>query len=85
MGHGDTDLDVSLARMTLSERLPRHEPSLKVSRARGLSSQYQCNYQPLELGVRSVLWEEGFKHRNVRKQAGFKHTKLEWKIMTDRR
>ena len=48
-------------------------------------SQYQLNYQPMEYGIRKNLWEEGYRHRNDRKQMGFKHTKLEWRNLTDYR
>ena len=60
------------------------QDGLQLSSRLPLSSQYQCNYQPFERGVRKGLWEEGFHIRNVRKKEGFKHTKLEWKVLTDR-
>ena len=48
------------------------------------SSQYRNNYQPLEVGMRTFLWKEGFEQRVHRKKNGFNHFKLEWLVPTDR-
>lgn len=52
-------------------------------KARAVSS-YQKNYQPLEAGIRTILWAEGFKQREERKKGGFKHFKIEWMCPTTR-
>ena len=49
------------------------------------TSQYQNNFQPMAAGVRTTLWQEGFKYREFRRKNGFNHTKLEWIVPTDRR
>ena len=47
-------------------------------------SESQKNYQPMEAGVRTTLWQEGFEYREFRRKNGFNHTKLEWIVPTDR-
>ena len=48
------------------------------------NSQYQNNYRPMEAGIRTTLWQEGFEYREFRRKNGFNHTKLEWIVPTDR-
>ena len=76
------DILATLEKLSLEDKLRRQRRAANqqlVQQSRGTLSQYQLNYQPMDKGVRKSLWEEGYRHRNDRKQLGFKHTKLEWR------
>jgi len=47
-------------------------------------SSYQKSYQPMAVGLRTTLWEDGFRQRVERKKGGFTHFKLEWIVPTFR-
>jgi hypothetical protein len=49
---------------------------------RPMSSQYDLNYRPLAVGLRKMLWEEGYLWRNQRRMIGFQHEKIEWRLPT---
>jgi hypothetical protein len=82
------DVLATLGTLSLDDKLQSQRAGICTAPGtggRGFMSQYQLNYQPMEYGIRKNLWEEGYRHRNDRKQMGFKHTKLEWRNLTDYR
>ena len=64
-----------LRRLSLSDPRAKDVPNPP---PRGFLSDYQSNFRPMQVGLRTHVWAEGWQQRQKRKVSGFNHFKLEW-------